>query len=97
MRSHFLDTTFKGLYHVTAFDLCLLIPYFIVLIILAFYGMHRYQLVYLYYKYKKNKATDPPSHFTELPRVTIQLPIYNEKYTVERLLRAVTQLEYPAR
>jgi hypothetical protein len=61
LRSHFMDTTFKGLYHVTAFDLCLLIPYFIVLIILAFYGMHRYQLVYLYYKYKKNKATDPPS------------------------------------
>ena len=55
-RTHFLDTTFKGLYHVTPFDLALLIPYFIVLIILAFYGVHRYQLVYLYYKYRKNKA-----------------------------------------
>ena len=95
MRSHFLDTTFKGLYHVTAFDLCLLIPYFIVLIILAFYGMHRYQLVYLYYKYKKNKATDPPSHFTELPRVTIQLPIFNEQFVIDRLVDCVCKMEYP--
>ena len=30
------------------------------------------------------------------PRVTVQLPMFNEKYTVERLLRAVTHLDYPA-
>ena len=90
-----MDTTFKGLYHVTAFDLCLLIPYFIVLIILAFYGMHRYQLVYLYYKYRKNKAIDPPSRFTELPRVTIQLPIFNEQYVIDRLVDCVCKMEYP--
>ena len=59
LRTHFLDTTFKGLYHANAFDLALLIPYFVVLILLAFYGMHRYQLVYLYYKHRKNKATEP--------------------------------------
>ena len=35
-------------------------------------------------------------HLDEWPSVTIQLPIYNEKYTVKRLLRAVTQLDYPA-
>ena len=58
LRTHFLDTTFKGLYHANAFDLALLIPYFIVLILLAFYGMHRYQLVYMYYKHRKNKTTD---------------------------------------
>src|ERR1022692_3212071 len=39
LRSHFLDTTFKGLYHVNAFDLALLVPYFIVLVLLAAYGM----------------------------------------------------------
>jgi len=65
LRSHFLDTTFRGLYHANAFDMLLLIPYFIVLILLAFYGMHRYQLVYLYYKHRKNKVTDPESRFTE--------------------------------
>src|SRR5450759_6003351 len=52
LRQHFLDKTFAGLYQVNAFDLALLIPYFIVLIILAAYGAHRYWLVYLYYKHK---------------------------------------------
>ncbi len=47
LRSHYLDQTFKGLYHWNAFDTALLIPYFIVMIILAFYGIHRYQLVWL--------------------------------------------------
>ena len=35
IRQHFLDTTFRGLYHVNGFDLALLIPYFIVLILLS--------------------------------------------------------------
>ena len=43
------DTTFKGKYVVNGFDLAILIPYFIVLIFLASYGVHRYVLVYLYY------------------------------------------------
>jgi cellulose synthase/poly-beta-1,6-N-acetylglucosamine synthase-like glycosyltransferase len=95
LRQHFLDKTFQGLYQVNAFDLALLIPYFIVLIILAAYGGHRYWLVYLYYKKKKNKTTEPPAHFSELPRVTVQLPIFNEQYVVDRLLDAICKLEYP--
>src|SRR5438270_354815 len=59
IRSHLLDRTFLGLYHANAFDLALLIPYFIVLVWLASYGIHRYTLVYLYYKNKKNRANGP--------------------------------------
>lgn len=95
LRQHFLDKTFQGLYQVNAFDLALLIPYFIVLIILATYGAHRYWLVYLYYKHKKNKTTEPAAHFDDLPRVTVQLPIFNEQYVVDRLLDAVCRLDYP--
>src|SRR5271166_7062532 len=95
LRHHFLDKTFQGLYQVNAFDLALLIPYFIVLITLAAYGAHRYWMVYLYYKYKKNKTTEPAGHFAELPRVTVQLPIFNEQYVVDRLLDAVCRLDYP--
>ncbi|HTR25021.1 MAG TPA: cellulose synthase family protein [Terriglobales bacterium] len=95
LRQHFLDKTFQGLYQVNAFDLALLIPYFIVLIILAAYGGHRYWLVYLYYKNRKNKTTQPPVRFEELPRVTVQLPIFNEQYVVDRLLDAVCRLDYP--
>ena len=73
----------------------LLIPYFIVLILLASYGAHRYVLVYLYYKNKKNRTTEPPAHFEDLPRVTVQLPIFNEQFVVERLLDAICRLDYP--
>src|SRR5260221_5783359 len=89
IRQHFLDTTFKGLYRANSFDMALLIPYFIVLILLASYGMHRYVLVYLYYKHRKNRTTEPPECFADFPRVTVQLPIFNEQFVVERLVDAV--------
>ena len=95
IRQHFLDTTFRGLYHANAFDIALLVPYFIVLILLAGYGAHRYVLVYLYYKHRQKRTTEPASRFAELPRVTVQLPIFNEQYVVERLLEAVCKLDYP--
>jgi len=95
IRQHFLDTTFRGLYHANGFDLALLIPYFIVLILLSFYGVHRYILVYLYYKHRDRRTTEPPARFEELPRVTVQLPIFNEQYVVARLVEAVCKLEYP--
>jgi len=95
IRQHFLDTTFKGLYHANAFDMALLIPYFVVLILLASYGVHRYLLVYLYYRNRNNRTTEPPGNFADLPRVTVQLPIFNEQFVVERLLDAICRLQYP--
>ncbi len=94
-KSHFFDKTFQGLYAPNAFDLALLIPYFVVLILLATYGMHRYTLVYLYYRNRKKQVMGPPARFAELPRVTVQLPIFNEQFVIERLLEAVCRLEYP--
>jgi cellulose synthase/poly-beta-1,6-N-acetylglucosamine synthase-like glycosyltransferase len=95
LRQHFLDKTFQGLYHANGFDMALLIPYFVVLTLLASYGAHRYLLVYLYYKNRKNRTMEPLEKFSELPRVTIQLPIFNERFVVERLLEAVGKLNYP--
>src|SRR6202790_1558320 len=92
---HFLATAFRGLSRAHAFDIALLVPYFIVLILLAGYGMHRYILVYLYYKHKKNRTTDPAAYFEDLPRVTVQLPMFNEQYVVERLLESICKLKYP--
>src|SRR6201991_211580 len=98
-KSHYLDQTFKGLYRWNAFDTALLIPYFIVMIILAFYGIHRYQLVWLYYKNRKNAAkwNEPPAQFAEdqLPFVTVQLPIFNEQFVIDRLIDACCRLNYP--
>src|SRR5258708_25605236 len=48
---------------------------------------------YVYYKYKGNRPA-PQSKFDRLPRVTIQLPIFNEMYVVERLIDAVARIEY---
>jgi cellulose synthase/poly-beta-1,6-N-acetylglucosamine synthase-like glycosyltransferase len=98
-KSHYLDQTFKGLYRWNAFDTWLLIPYFVVMIILAFYGIHRYQLVWLYYRNRKNASrwNEPPARFAEgqLPFVTIQLPIYNEQFVIDRLIDACCRLNYP--
>jgi len=95
IRQHFFNKTFEGIYHPNAFDTALLIPYFIVLILLASYGAHRYVLVYLYYKNKKNRTVEPSGYFADLPRITVQLPIFNEQFVVERLLEAICRLNYP--
>ncbi|HEY6374757.1 MAG TPA: cellulose synthase family protein [Edaphobacter sp.] len=98
-RSHYMDQTFRGLYRWNAFDIALLVPYFIVMLILAFYGVHRYQLVWLYFRNKKNasKWDEPPMRYAEgeLPFVTIQLPIFNEQFVIDRLIDACCRLDYP--
>src|SRR5215211_6243445 len=43
-----------------------------------------------------DKAQDKYSYAEGMAAGNVQLPIFNEKYTVERLLRAVTRLDYPA-
>ena len=70
-----------------------LATYFFVLVILAVYGWHRYFLVYLYMKNKDRHPT--PMGMDRLPKVTVQLPIYNEMYVADRLIDAVCRLNYP--
>src|SRR3981081_542588 len=61
---------------------------------LSAYGIHRYCIIYLFLKNRKREPV-PLSRFEQLPKVTMQLPIFNEVYVVERLLRAVSELDYP--
>ena len=68
--------------------------YILILSILTIYAFHRYVMVYLFQKHK-NKKLKPLKEFEELPRVTIQLPLYNEVNVVERLLKTVSEVEYP--
>src|SRR3981189_2336488 len=75
-------------------EVLFLATYFLVLLVLSIYGSHRYVMAYLYYKYKGNRPA-PKGRFETLPRVTIQLPIFNEMYVVERLIDAVARIEYP--
>ncbi len=85
---------FKGLYAANAFDLAIMLPYFFVMAVLACYGVHRYALVYNYFKNRKHVA-GPPPEITTWPRVTVQLPIFNERYVIERLVEAVAAFDYP--
>src|SRR5712692_8544962 len=89
------DKTFTGIHQLDWFDWSLLIPYFATLAILSVYGLHRYDIIRTYFKYRKNATKEPRAHFERLPRVTIQLPIYNERYVIERLIDEVTKIEYP--
>jgi cellulose synthase/poly-beta-1,6-N-acetylglucosamine synthase-like glycosyltransferase len=86
---------FRGLYSLNGFDLLIIVPYFAVLAVLAAYGLHRYWLVYSYVKYRKNLPPAPPDP-AEWPRVTVQLPIFNERYVIERLIETVARFDYPA-
>src|ERR671921_1371936 len=78
----------------TLTETLILVTYFFVLSILAIYGWHRYYLVYLYMK-NKDKAPAPLPPPDVLPPVTVQLPIFNEMYVVDRLIDAVCELDYP--
>jgi len=71
-----------------------LVAYFFVLSILGLYGWHRYYIVYHYMK-NKDRVPGPPPEVDVWPVVTIQLPIYNEMYVVDRLVDAVCAIDYP--
>jgi len=70
------------------------VSYLFVVGTLALYGFHRYCIIYLYFKHRKT-APKPLTEFKVLPRITVQLPIFNELYVVERLLRSVAEIDYP--
>lgn len=91
------DDTFAGVHSLAAFDYFVLIPYFVLLAVLSFYGLHRFAMIYGYFKGKKNMPKQPAQRFNDadLPKVTIQLPLYNERYVVERLLETASKVRYP--
>ena len=68
--------------------------YLTVTVGLALYGFHRLVIVYLYLKHSREKPS-PLKKFEDLPLVTIQLPVFNEKHVVDRLIKAVSELDYP--
>ena len=75
-------------------EILILATYFFVLVILAAYGWHRYYLVYLYMK-NKDKQPVPLDPSAPLPKVTIQLPLFNEMYVADRLIDSVCEIDYP--
>lgn len=91
----FFDDTFAGVHSLATFDYLILIPYFVMLTVLSFYGCHRFAMISGYFRGRKNMLKEPPKRFVQLPKVTIQLPLFNERYVVERLLESASKVRYP--
>lgn len=75
-----------------------LVFYFLSILLIFFYGLAQFNLLINFLKSKKQLDTTEKFDFNqenEIPFVTIQLPIYNEKYVVNRLLNAIANLDYP--
>ncbi|MGD1857276.1 MAG: glycosyltransferase [Leptolyngbyaceae cyanobacterium] len=70
--------------------------YDLLLSIIALYSAHRLLIIWRFYRYRHG-SPQPSQIYTadDLPAITVQLPIYNEMYVVERLLTAIAQLDYP--
>ena len=75
-------------------EIATLALYYAVLTLLAFYGAHRFLMVWLYARHRSDDPR-PAGALDPLPRVTVQLPIFNEVYVVERLIEAVAAMDYP--
>jgi cellulose synthase/poly-beta-1,6-N-acetylglucosamine synthase-like glycosyltransferase len=75
-------------------DDIVLISYFIALSILFIFGLHGFIMIYYYNKYKNVKQKQKPGYIPDA-MVTIQLPLYNELYVVERLIETVCEIDYP--
>ena len=76
----------------------IVILYSVSIILVFFYSLAQFNLLLNYLKSKKIKDQSVQFDFSkieEIPYVTIQLPIFNEKYVIERLLTTIAQLEYP--
>jgi hypothetical protein len=69
--------------------------YFGVLGVLTLYGAHRWYLLWLYRRHRGD-APQPPARFETPPRLTIQVPLYNEYYVARRVIEAVAAFEWPA-
>jgi cellulose synthase/poly-beta-1,6-N-acetylglucosamine synthase-like glycosyltransferase len=84
------------LYKLDTFDWMILLVYFAILGTLAVYGAYRIKQVIDFWRYKDFIPT-PGAYFpeAELPTITVQLPLFNELYVVDRLLKAVTAIDYP--
>ncbi len=69
--------------------------YLIVLSLVCVYSAHRYFLVALFYRVR-NAARARAAQFENLPTVTVQLPMYNERYVAARIIEQACRIHYPS-
>ena len=76
--------------------IALSILYGLIALAICLYGAHRYLLVWLFVRHRGvRSARAPASKFPKLPRVTIQIPLFNERNVAERIIAAACAMDYP--
>ncbi|OIO96602.1 MAG: hypothetical protein AUK03_03665 [Anaerolineae bacterium CG2_30_64_16] len=63
---------------------------------LSLYGFQSFVLTYLYFRHRSERAQDAAVAAESWPQVAVQLPVFNERYVVARLIDAAAALDYPA-
>ena len=72
--------------------------YTIALVFIFLYALAQLNLLFNYLAAQKKQDKSPQFNFSnpeEIPFVTIQLPVYNEMYVMERLLENISKIDYP--
>jgi len=75
----------------------ILVIYGLCLVLIFFYSVIQLSLAFAYLKNKKkqqNRVT-PDFDLANAPKVTVQLPMFNEMYVAERIIETVAQMDYP--
>ncbi len=73
----------------------LILLYLVTLFGLLLYGSNAYVMVVAHWRHRRDSRA-VPRLLDPLPYVTVQLPLFNERYVAARLVRAVAGLDYPA-
>ena len=74
--------------------LFLIVSYVAVFAGLSLFGGHRLRVLWQYWRHRRNPHV-PPRSFDALPKVTVQLPLFNEFEVVADLMASVSRLDYP--
>ena len=76
-------------------EAAVLTAYFACLGLLAIYAVHRLILVVLFLRHRPLGTEPAATDAADLPRLTVQVPVYNEVFVAGRILEAVCRLDYP--
>lgn len=79
-------------------EITIIVIYTISLLIIFAYSLSQLNLLFNYLRAQRKNDNSPQFDFEDpdqIPLVTIQLPVYNELYVMERLLDNIALLEYP--
>lgn len=80
----------------SVWSVAITVVYGMTVLAICFYGIHRYTLAWLFVRDKGSRTSpEPMGQFEDLPAMTVQLPMFNERHVAERIIEAACALDYP--